>query len=104
LKDWRKEALEELFAIQNKIDYVKNNTPEKKELLKRQKSLQSDLYDYDTSLKMLDEKRVIDHAILLMLVAPHRDLTQFLSNIEPIHSKTMLDDSQLILEAYSRKS
>ena len=95
----REKTVKELFAIQNKIEYKKNNK-EKKVLLEKQNKLRKHLCDLDETLDLFDSKKTLEHALLSLIFHAHRDLGQFLSNDEPISAKRHINHSKTILEKY----
>lgn len=93
----RDETIKELFAIQNKLK-IENNPTEKKKLLKSQKQKRKFLYDIDVTSELLDEKKTLEYAQRLLWISPQNDLSDFLSNVNPLHSKTLLMESQKLIK------
>jgi len=94
LVDDRPEILNELVAVQNKIEFNKNNHSEKKKLLKVQSNYRKNLDETDRTLELINDKEILEYVKLALFINPHQNLELYLSSLKPITAKKMIEDSK----------
>ena len=97
LQTERKETLDELFAIHNKLEFTKN-AKEKKELKKQQNEYRFYLDTIDKTLKALEEKEMLYYLQTEILLSSHKDVESILSRKHSSNLTNMVRKSRKILE------
>lgn len=101
VKGHKTEIIQELFAIQNRIDYQKKAS-EKKRLVEIRKELRKELDDDDKTLEAIELKTRHEYAKISLFLSSKTSIENFLSRLYPIEESKMIKMGRELIKKYEK--